>query len=74
MGMDTQQASHLVAVHLVEALVECKDRATDLEIADFILTRWGDVPADAQAREDVLNDMAHAVVLRRVVVSRQLRL
>ena len=73
--MDSQDANHLVAVHLVEALVECKARATDLEVADFILSRWGEVEiADARAREDALDTLAHAVVLRRSVVTRQLRL
>jgi len=73
--MDTQDASLLVSVHLVEALVECKDRATDLEVADFILTKWGDVSFDdARAREDALDAMTHAVVLRRSVLTRQLRL
>ena len=73
--MDSLDANHLVAVHLVEALVTCKSRATDLEVADFILERWGEVPLeDARAREDALSALAHAVVLRRSVVTRQLRL
>jgi hypothetical protein len=72
--MDSQDASNLVAVHLVEALVECKAGATDLDIADFILTRWGVPPEDDQERTEALGAIRDAVVLRRIVVTRQLRL